>query len=76
MGQVTIYLDDETERKMVASARRMNLSKSKWIASLIQEKLLDDWPLSVRELPGTWQDFPSTEELRAGFSSDVDRESM
>lgn len=32
MGQVTIYLDDETEQKMTANARAMNLSKSKWIA--------------------------------------------
>lgn len=69
MGQVTIYLDDETEQKMIANAQVMNLSKSKWIAKVIQEKLVDNWPDTVRELPGSWDDFPSLEELRAGADS-------
>lgn len=42
MGQVTIYLDDETEQKLIANAQVMNLSKSKWIAKVIQEKLVDN----------------------------------
>lgn len=69
MGQVTIYLDDETEQKMIANAQVMNLSKSKWIAKVIQEKLVDNWPDTVRELPGSWDDFPSLEELPAGADS-------
>lgn len=76
MGQVTIYLDDETEQKMVANAKAMNLSKSKWIAGVIREKLVDEWPATVRELPGSWQDFPSADDLRAGGGSDVERESL
>lgn len=76
MGQVTIYLEDEIEKKMVASAKAMKLSKSKWIANVIQEKLVDEWPASVRELPGTWQDFPSVDELRADQGWDVKRESL
>jgi len=76
MGQVTIYLDDETEQKMVANARAMNLSKSKWIASVIREKLVDEWPATVRELAGSWQDFPSLNERRASGGTDVERESL
>lgn len=76
MGQVTIYLDSETEQKMVANARAMNLSKSKWIANVIREKLVDEWPATVRELPGSWQDFPSIEELRTGLKPDTERESL
>ena len=76
MGQVTIYLDDETERKMIANARVMNLSKSKWIANVIREKLVDDWPDTVRELPGSWEEFPPLEELRAGAGTDTDREAL
>ena len=76
MGQVTIYLDDETEQKMIANARAMNLSKSKWIASVIREKLVDEWPATVRELPGSWQDFPSADEIRANEGTDVERESL
>lgn len=76
MGQVTIYLDDETEKKMIANARVMNLSKSKWIANVIREKLVDDWPDTVRELPGSWDDFPSLDELRTGPGTDTDREAL
>lgn len=76
MGQVTIYLDDETERKMIANARAMKLSKSKWIANVIREKLVDEWPATVRELPGSWPDFPSADEIRDGADGDVERESL
>ena len=76
MGQVTIYLDDETEQKMMTNARAMKLSKSKWIASIIREKLVDDWPYTVRELPGSWEDFPSLEELRATTNTDTERETF
>lgn len=76
MGQVTIYLDDETEQKMVANARAMNLSKSKWIANVIREKLVDEWPDTVRALPGSWQDFPFIDELRVGAPADTQREPL
>lgn len=76
MGQVTIYLDDETERRMVANAKVMKLSKSKWIANVIQEKLVNEWPDTVRELPGRWSDFPSFEELRADPGKDSNRETL
>lgn len=76
MGQVTIYLDDEIEKKMVANAKAMKLSKSKWVANVIREKLVDEWPPAVRELPGSWQDFPSLDELRAAGQVDVGRESL
>lgn len=33
-----------------------------------------DWPQAVRELPGSWQEFPQQEELRAGQGDDDLRE--
>ena len=71
MGQVTLYLDNETEKKMVTSARAMKLSKSEWIAGVIQEKLVTKWPATVREMAGTWQDFPTPEQLRADPGEDT-----
>jgi len=50
MGQVTICLDDELEKRMTASAKAMKLSKSKWIATAIREKLVAEWPANVRKL--------------------------
>jgi len=76
MGQVTIYLDDEIEKRMTANAKAMKLSKSKWIANVIREKLVDEWPANVRELAGSWEDFPTLEEIRETEQRDMTREAL
>ncbi len=76
MGQVTIYLDDELEAKMRSASKSMNLSQSKWIANAIKEKVVDKWPGSIRELAGTWKDYPSLETIRALPESDAPREEL
>ena len=76
MSQVTIYLDDEIEKRMTASAKAMKLSKSKWIANAIREKLVDEWPENVRELAGSWEDFPTLEEIRETEQRDITREGL
>jgi predicted transcriptional regulator len=76
MGQVTIYLDDEIEKRMTANAKAMRLSKSKWIANVIREKLVDEWPANVRELAGSWEDFPTLEEIRDSGQRDITREAL
>ncbi len=76
MGQVTIYLEDEIEHKMVEAAQSAHLSKSKWIAKLIKEKVDSQWPMSVREAAGTWDDFSSAEELRKNIGKDTKRETL
>lgn len=74
MAQVTIYLDDELEAKMNAAAKAANLSRSKWIAHLIQKRLQDEWPDNVTALAGAWKDLPLAEEIRASHGSDAERE--
>ena len=74
MGQVTIYLEDEIENKMKKAAESAHLSKSKWIARLILEKVSDEWPQSIVEIAGSWSDFPTTEDLRNKPGVDSKRE--
>lgn len=74
MGQVTIYLDAKTEKKMLESVQASGLSKSKWIAQLIEKNTRTDWPLEVREMSGSWNDFPTVEEFRDNQSADLPRE--
>jgi hypothetical protein len=74
MGQVTIYLDDETERKMNAAIKSAHVSKSKWIAQLVQEKVANEWPQSIVEMAGSWDNFPSLEEIRQIPAADASRE--
>jgi len=76
MGQVTIYIDDETEKKMIASAKAKKVSKSRWVTEVIREKVAREWPASVRELVGAWEDFPSTAELRSDVGQDTKREAL
>ena len=76
MGQVTIYLEKEIEVKMCATAKAMNLSKSKWIAGVIKEKLVDEWPAAVKELSGAWRDFPPLEDIRDYPHPDSPREEL
>lgn len=76
MGQVTIYLDNEIEEKMHKITKDMNVSKSKWVAELIKEKISDEWPESVKSLAGTWGDLPSAEKIRESMGNDMDREAL
>ena len=76
MGQVTIYIDAETERKMLNMIEKSGVSKSKWIAELIREKTSNAWPESVKKLAGAWEDLPTIEEIRQDIGNDSDRESI
>jgi metal-responsive CopG/Arc/MetJ family transcriptional regulator len=76
MGQVTIYLDEKTEKKMNNMVKKSGVSKSKWIADLIREKTASTWPDNVSELAGTWTDFPEAEEIRQAMGQDIGRETI
>ena len=76
MGQVTIYIDEETEKKMNASAKAKKVSRSRWVTEVIREKVAKEWSASVRELVGSWEDFPSAEELRSDDGQDTKREAL
>lgn len=74
MGQVTIYLDDESERRLKAAAAAAGVPVSRWVSALIQNRTRTQWPESVRELAGGWKDFPELAELRRDIAEDVARE--
>lgn len=74
MGQVTIFLDNEIERKMRDIVRSFHLSESTWIENLIKEKIQKSWPESVIKLAGAWKDLPTAEEIRRTESTDIYRE--
>jgi hypothetical protein len=64
MGQVTIYLDAETERKMQKIIKKRGISKSKWVSDLIKEKTVSIWPETITELAGAWADMPTATPTR------------
>jgi hypothetical protein len=76
MGQITIYLDDDTERKLKRILQSKHISQSRFIAELIRKRVREEWPDSVREIPGSWQDAPSAEELREDTGADYTRKDL
>ena len=64
MAQVTIYLDEDTEKSVRAAAEESGTSLSKWIADRIRKAAGAEWPAAVKELAGAWQDLPTAETLR------------
>jgi len=76
MGQVTIYIDDQTEAEMNAAVKAAGVSKSKWVARVIREKAGGEWPKQVAEMAGAWSDFPDLDDIRRTSVNDVKRESL
>lgn len=81
MAQVTIYLEKEVEEKMKDASKNSGLSTSKWISSVIKDKLNSDWPDSVKNLAGSWADDEGDNILMvaedaAEFGVDAPRESF
>lgn len=77
MGQVTLYLDRQTEEKMKAAAKAAGTSQSQWVASLIKERTSLEWPPSIAALAGAWKDdFPTLEEIRQETRGEEPREPL
>ncbi len=77
MAQVTIYLDPVVESKLKKAAKSSQLSVSKWVAKVIEEKVRTQWSPEVIVLAGSWQDdFPTLEAIRADMQYDSKREAL
>jgi hypothetical protein len=76
MGQVTIYLDDETERLAREAAHAKGIPLSKWVAEKVQHGARSEWPAAVRDLAGKWTDLESAEEIRERAGPDIPRVSL
>ena len=76
MAQVTLYVDEETKKRMRKAAKAAGVSQSRWLAELIRQETGSEWPAEVRELAGAWPDFPEAEELRRTSGRDVRRERL
>ena len=76
MGQVTIYLDDQNEKRVKAAARAAGVSVSRWVANLVEGRTCNIWPDAVKELAGAWKDFPDLEIIRRADASDSTRETL
>lgn len=65
MGQLTIYLPADLEKKVKDEARRARQSVSGYIASLLVRDIRPTkWPKWFRDLAGSWEGpFPEIRDL-------------
>ena len=73
MAQVTLYLDEKTAEKVKTAAKQAGLSRSRWLARLVQERTATEWPTAVKDLAGAWADLQPADSLRRGTGRDSRR---
>lgn len=56
MAQVTIFLEDSIEQKITEAANAVHLSRNEWIAQVIRERVATEWPQSIADMAGSWND--------------------
>lgn len=74
MAQVTIYMNNELEEKVKDIASTLNLSISKFISTILEKNLKNSWNENTHQLVGSWNDFPTLEEIRENQGKDIERE--
>lgn len=76
MAQVTIYIANELESQVKAMATSLNISISKFISTTLEQKMQNEWSHSSRKLAGSWNDFPTLQEIRDNEGKDAPRETF
>jgi hypothetical protein len=74
MAQVTIYIPNDLESQIKAMASSLNISISKFISTLLEQKIQNEWSYNSRKLAGSWDNFPTLQEIRANQGQDSLRE--
>ncbi len=73
MGQITIYLDDESESQLKSVANAAGISVSRYVAESLHSRMKNQWPDSVRNFPGSWDE---SVQRPGEFGKDLPRERL
>ncbi|MEN8191197.1 MAG: toxin-antitoxin system, antitoxin component [Bacteroidota bacterium] len=76
MPQVSLYIDNETFKKIGKAAKIEKKSISKWVSSKIITSLSNSWPTEWFNLFGSLNDETFTEPDELRFSEDNKREKL
>jgi len=76
MSQLTLYVDEETRRRIERAARQANLSVSRWVVRTISQSLELTWPPAYFELIGSLDDDDLRRPPQGRLSDDHFREDL
>jgi hypothetical protein len=76
MAQLTIYLDDESIRKIEVAAAREKSSVSGWVKKRLIQSLEEQWPEEYFELFGALGEDDLHRPSETGFMADAPREQI
>ncbi len=74
MAQITIYINNDLESKVKDIAASQNTSISKYISTVLEKNISNNWNPKIKNLAGSWSDFPTIEEIRSNNANDARRE--
>ena len=76
MAQLTIYLDDDTIKRIENAAGHEHSSISKWVKNRLLESLEKQWPSDFFSLQGSLSEGDLMEPPELDFSQDTPREKL
>ena len=76
MGQITIYLDTQSEQMLRSRAKQKKISVSKYVRLLVREKSATEWPEKIISSAGTWEDYPAVADIRGDYGEDIRRNEL
>ena len=74
MPQISLYVDDDTLKKVGRAAKLENKSISKWVSSKIKSSLNNSWPENWFSLFGSMDDKSFDSVPKLDFKNDSSRE--
>jgi plasmid stability protein len=74
MAQLTVYIDDDTRKRIEVAARRANTSVSQWVKERLSSALETEWPNRYFELLGALKGVNIERAPQLRPEDDVNRE--
>ena len=74
MAQLTVYIDEETRKKIEIAAKNANASISQWVKARLAEALQQTWPENYFELFGSLSGSDLRRPPQPRFQDDTPRQ--
>lgn len=76
MAQLSLYIDQDTLKKVEKAAKMEKTSISKWVCQKLRLALSNEWPDNYFELFGSIKDHSFNLEKKLSFNDDTKREAL